>query len=188
VTELPVQRFLLEAIAVLDRLGIPYAIMGGFAVRTWGVPRPTYDADLAVAVTEDRVAALLDALEAGDFNVPDEHRKGFFDRLAGTLKFKITRFEGHTVWQVDFFLVRGAFLESAIARRKRTRLSGQEVWVLAPEDLILLKLLAYRRKDQLDVEEILKVAKDVDVAYLRQWADFLGVTSRLEEFLRERPA
>lgn len=75
--------------------------------------------------------------------------------MGGIAKLKVTRFEGRTVWEVDFFVVAGDFL---------------------------LKLLAHRRKDQLDVEEILKIAK-VDVAYLRLWADRLGVRDRLEPFL-----
>ena len=54
---------------------------------------------------------------------------------------------------------------------------------MAPEDVILLKLIAYRRKDQLDVEEIVKVTPDLDKAYLRSWAARLDVSGRLAEFL-----
>jgi len=75
-TELPIQRILLEVIGVLERLKIPYAIMGGFAVRTWGVPRPTYDADLAVSADEKGLNTLLSALEKARFEIPPEHRKG----------------------------------------------------------------------------------------------------------------
>jgi hypothetical protein len=55
-TELPVQALLLEAIEILDRLHVDSMIMGGFAVRSWGVPRPTYDADLAVAAEGEALA------------------------------------------------------------------------------------------------------------------------------------
>jgi hypothetical protein len=57
---------------------------------------------------------------------------------------------------------------------------------MSPEDVVLLKLLAYRRKDQLDVEEILKISVDLDLDHLRQWAARLGVSERLEAFLREQ--
>lgn len=30
---------------LFDRLGTPYAVMGGIAVRVYGIPRPTYDVD-----------------------------------------------------------------------------------------------------------------------------------------------
>ena len=32
-------------VELLDQLLIDYAVMGGFAVRAHGVPRPTYDID-----------------------------------------------------------------------------------------------------------------------------------------------
>ena len=31
--------------ALFDRLSLPYVIMGGIAVRAYGLPRPTYDVD-----------------------------------------------------------------------------------------------------------------------------------------------
>ncbi len=184
-TELPIQRFLLEAIGVLNRLGIPYVIMGGFAVRTWGVPRPTYDADLAISVDESRMQLLLRSLEEAGFEVPEEYTKGFLDIVAGMEKARVTRFESRTVWDVDLFIVRGPFLESALARGLVRQLEGRDVRVMSPEDVVLLKLIAHRRKDQLDVEEILRITLDLDRDHLRQWADHLGVSERLETFLSE---
>jgi nitrous oxidase accessory protein NosD len=93
-SELPAQRFLLEVIAILDRLQIPYMILGGFAVRTWGIPRPTYDADVAVVADDARLASLFKNLEEAGFGVPDEHRRGWVDTVGGMGKVKVTRFEG----------------------------------------------------------------------------------------------
>ena len=158
-------------------------IMGGFAVRTWGVPRPTYDADVAVAVDPERLRQLLRALEKEGFEVPEEHKKGWVDSIGGIEKVKVTRFEGTSLWEVDLFVVRGAFLESALSRRRTVRFGSREVWFVAPEDLILLKLLANRRKDQADVEEILKISRGLDLGYLRAWAGKLRIAQLLEGFL-----
>ena len=182
-SELPVQRFLLQVIAVLERLHVPYMIVGGFAVRTWGIPRPTYDADLAIAASEEALTELLRILEEEGFDVPEEHKKGWRDSVAGMGKVKVARFEGTTLWDVDLFLVRGAFLESALARRRAVRFCGREAWFVAPEDLVLLKLIANRRKDQLDVEEILRISVSLDLAYLKEWARRMGISERLEGFL-----
>jgi predicted nucleotidyltransferase len=187
VTELPIERLLLDAISVIDGERIEYAILGGFAVRTWGVPRPTYDADLAVVAEGTALQKLLDSLAARGFDVPEEHAKGFVDRIAGMGKVKVTRFVERTVWQVDLFLVQGPLLESAMRRRRAVKFAGRSVWVLAPEDLILLKLIAFRRKDQLDIEEMLKLVQDLDKAYLQEWATRLRVDERLREFLPPRP-
>jgi len=182
-TELPVQRLLLDAVRVLDDLGIPYAVMGGFAVRAWGIPRPTYDVDLAVAVDEAGLEQLLSGLAEAGFDVPDEFRRGFRDIIADMRKVKVTRFVEGSVWEVDLFVAEGRFFEAAMPRRRPCPLEGRAVQTLAPEDVIALKLLAYRRKDQLDVEEILKVTPELDVDHLRRQARLLGVESRLAAFL-----
>ncbi len=182
-TDLPIQRLLLEAIAVVDRLGIPYMIMGGFAVRLWAIPRPTYDADLAVDATDEQLARLLGALAEAGFDVPEEHRKDFRDVVGGMQKVKVTRFAGGSVWEVDLFVVQEGLLHSALGRRRFCRLEDRPVAVMAPEDVILLKLSADRRKDRLDVEEILKVTSDLDRPYLLDWSSRLGLRERLAEFL-----
>ena len=41
--------------ALFDRLRVPYAIMGGWAVRMYGLPRPTYDVDFTVAIERERL-------------------------------------------------------------------------------------------------------------------------------------
>jgi hypothetical protein len=185
-TELPVQRLLLDAVQVLDELKIPYAVMGGFAVRAWGIPRPTYDVDLAVAVGDHDLQRLLAALQKAGFDVPEEFRGGFRDIVGAMRKVKVTRFAAGAVWDVDLFMAQGPFFDAALPRRRARPFAGREVQTLAPEDVIALKLLAFRRKDQLDVEEILKVTTDLDTDHLRRQLRILGVEDRLGPFLEER--
>ena len=47
--------------SLFDRLGIPYAIMGGWAVRVYALPRPTYDIDFTIILDRDRLPALYAA-------------------------------------------------------------------------------------------------------------------------------
>jgi hypothetical protein len=46
------------------------------------------------------------------------------------------------------------------------------------------KLLADRKKDRADVEDLLRGCGDLDRPYLDRWAARLGVTERLESALR----
>ena len=50
-----------DLVRIFDRLGMPYAIMGGIAVRAHGIPRPTYDVDFTLAVPRDRLGELFEA-------------------------------------------------------------------------------------------------------------------------------
>jgi hypothetical protein len=187
VTELPIQQILLDVVAIIERLQIPYAVMGGFAARAWGLPRPTYDADVAVAVDADALQRLFDALELAGFNVPPEHRTGFLDVIAGFKKATVNRFLAPHVWHTDLFVAGSDFLGATLARARHAKIGPKQVRIMAPEDVILLKLIAHRRKDLADVEEIIDVCKNLDLPYLYEWADKLKLNDRLAEFLPKRP-
>lgn len=181
-TNLPIQGILLASIEQIERLGIRYAVMGGFAARAWGLPRPTFDADIAVAVDAQGMQRLLDALESVGFDVPSEHRTGFLDKIGPFDKARVTRFVDPHVWSTDLFVVQGEFLNSALARAHQGTIGGAKVKVMAPEDIILLKLIAHRRKDLADVEEIATLCPNLDIPYMRRWATTLGIELPLREF------
>lgn len=41
-----------DMLALFQRLQIPYAIVGGLAVRVYGIPRPTQDVDFTIAIAQ----------------------------------------------------------------------------------------------------------------------------------------
>ncbi|CAN5537064.1 hypothetical protein BH23ACT3_BH23ACT3_23090 [soil metagenome] len=49
---------------------------------------------------------------------------------------------------------------------------------LTVEDVIVHKLIAWRPRDRDDIESILSVGHDLDVAYIERWADTWDVTDR----------
>ena len=61
-------------------------------------------------------------------------------------------------------------------------------WFVTAEDLILLKLLADRPKDRIDIADTLFIQGRVDESYLRHWATTLGVVPQLDAALAaDRP-
>lgn len=52
-----VEQALLDFIDIFDELRISYAVMGGLAVRAYGVPRPTYDVDVNIVISRDDLPA-----------------------------------------------------------------------------------------------------------------------------------
>lgn len=69
--------------------------------------------------------------------------------------------------------------------RAESPTEGFHADVISPEDLLLYKLVAYRNKDRAAIERLLAIQSALDWEHVRRWAARLGVTSRLEEALRE---
>lgn len=102
-TEFPIQGILLRVLSALEAVPTPDMIMGGFAVRAVGIPRPTYDADLTVEAFDKALARLFKALEGDGFIIPDEFRKGFRDSLLGMAKVKVQKLSAPSRSAVEGF-------------------------------------------------------------------------------------
>ena len=55
-----------------------------------------------------------------------------------------------------------------------------QVAVVSPEDLIVLKVLAGRPRDAIDVQDVLFMQGELDRDYMKHWAARLGVLENLE--------
>ena len=67
---------------------------------------------------------------------------------------------------IDVFLAETPY-QQELMRGARYGAEGWEGWFVTAEDLILLKLLAGRAKDQIDVSDVLFVQGSLDAAYMR---------------------
>jgi predicted nucleotidyltransferase len=176
----------IKALTVLfDEMGLQYAVMGGFAVRVYAIPRPTYDLDFTVAIDSTVLPQLFEAVKKLGCMVPDEYERGWTDRVGGMPVIKFRQYlEGQGI-DIDVFLAENEFQLQLLARRRREHVNGFSTWVVTAEDLILLKLLAGRSRDILDVGDILFTQGALDLEYLRRWAGVLHVGDRLEGALIE---
>ncbi len=175
-----------DFISLFDRLDVQYVLMGGFAVRVYGIPRPTYDVDFTVAVARKRLPELYRAIAELGYCVPEPYESGWVDQVAGMPVVKARLFfEGSTI-DIDIFLAESAFQDQLLARRRRQPVDEMHVWLVSPEDLILLKLIASRPRDLVDIDDVLFVQGSLDEEYLRHWAERLDVLAELEEALARR--
>jgi hypothetical protein len=166
--------------------------MGGLAVRALAIPRPTNDVDLTIACDLQLLPELLRAWESECIQVPEIYHTGWVDRIAGLPLIQLkTPVDKKQFVDLDIFLCETPFQRSLLSRRQRveieddTNLGHHAIWIVSVEDLILLKLVANRPRDHLDVADILFVQGQLDETYLRHWATELGITDRLEKVLSE---
>jgi predicted nucleotidyltransferase len=167
----------------LSAAGIEYMVTGSMAVNYYAVPRMTRDIDLVVALSEgdaDRIEALF-----GEAFYLD--RQAVRSAIEQRASFKII--ETERVVKVDFVVRKESeYRRTELTRRRRITIDGAEVFVVAPEDLVLSKLdwaRESRSEVQLaDVRNVLAAVPDIDRGYLALWAQRLGLEALLAEVTR----
>jgi predicted nucleotidyltransferase len=177
-----------ELVQLFEAEGIPYALMGGLAIRIHAIPRPTYDVDFTIALSRAALPRLYQQVQELGYTIPAAQLTGWVETVRGLPVVKLQLWIGDRAIDVDVFLAETPYQEHLLTRRRRYRADGFEAWFVSPEDLILLKLLAGRPKDKVDVGDVLFIQGQLDESYLRHWGSQLGISTALEESLRSREA
>jgi hypothetical protein len=174
---------------VLESLGIPYLIGGSLASTLYGMVRTTQDSDIVAEMRLEHLEPFVLALQ-DDFYMDDEMIAESIQRHSS---FNIIHRE--SMFKVDVFIPRPRpFLQSQLARaQNQTFLFESEISAkfASPEDIILAKLEWYRLGSEVserqwrDILGVLKTrAGELDLDYLRKWANELKVSDLLERALK----
>lgn len=149
-------------------------IAGGFAVSFYGFHRFTQDIDFAaLGMTPKILVEALKAFEALGYKVEQiSFPPNYTIHMAtsGDRGIALMEFISENGW------------DKQVEKRARPGdLFNHPVRYVSPEDLVLMKLLGFRNKDKIDLDELLfKKNIKLDETYLLEWADRLGVLTRLE--------
>lgn len=171
----PEERVVADAIGALDRLGIPYMIVGSMAVNFYGQPRFTHDLDLVARVSAEHVPGLLAAF-GREFYVSED---GIRRALRTGSPFNAIHLASGL--KVDFWPVKATdFDRMAFDRRLLARYLGVRATLTSAEDLILKKLQWFQdsesEKHWKDAETVfLAQRRSLDVAYIDKWTTVLGL-------------
>jgi hypothetical protein len=170
------QAFLARVVAALETAGIPYMLAGSFASSHHGAPRTTQDIDVVVDPTFASLEMFLAALQSDEVYFDADVAR---DELKRRGQFNII--DGATAWKVDIIFRKArSFSVEELKRRVRATVLGVDLSVASVEDTVLAKLewakLGESERQLRDVRGILEVqGSALDVAYVEQWLDELGV-------------
>lgn len=159
--------------------------MGGMAVRAHGLPRPTYDVDIAILIDRDELPTLFDEIDSAGYDIADVYKSGWADSVAGMPVVKATTFDDGRAIVADLFLAETEFLRVLVDRRLQDEVDGVRTWLISPEDLVILKLVADRDRDRADVQDILAMNPTLDQEHLKYWSGQLGVADNLRKALNK---
>jgi hypothetical protein len=177
--------FLERLIGLLDKAGIPYMVTGSMGSSLHGRPRATQDADIVIDPTEDQLRSFMAFLEQDYYVSPD----AACDAWRRRTMFNIV--DLHAGWKADLILRKDRpFSRQEFERRRPIDAMGKMLWVVSPEDAILSKLEWMKgRESDVQHADALGVAVaqwgNLDLDYLRRWAEQLGVESMLTRLLKD---
>ena len=189
VRDYELKAFFTYVIDVLERLGIPYMVVGGFAAIFYGEPRLTIDVDIVVDMRSEHVGPFVAAFPVSEYYVSEE---GIRDSLQRRFPFNVI--QPKTGAKVDLVpLPRDPFTRAAFGRRQRMEYDevGHSATFITVEDIILAKLLAYREtgsdKHLRDARGVLAMQEErLDLEALRRSAKTAGVLAQFEQLLATR--
>ena len=144
----------------LDTADIPHAIGGAIALGYYAEPRATIDLDINVFVPVDKHASVFDAIV--DLGVATPANIAALERDAQT-----RAWWGRT--PIDLFFDSDVFHRRMRAWARLVPFGEVELLVLAPEHLVICKAVFDRRKDWLDIDDVLTAVPEFDADEVRTW-------------------
>lgn len=163
-----------------DNQGI---IIGGVAASILGKPRLTGDADALLLLSVEDVAQLIAAAR----------EKGLVPRLPDAVAFArrsrvvLFRHEESGI-DVDISLGLLPFEVEAVERSQEYQVGSLRVRLPTPEDLIILKAVAHRPKDMLDIAAVIAVQDELDFARIQFWVRQFAEALEMPELWTELEA
>jgi predicted nucleotidyltransferase len=158
----------------LEDAGIAYMFTGSTAMNFYAVPRMTRDVDIVIELHQEDAEQIFRLFEK-DFYIDAAL---ISDAIKRHGVFNIIHLE--SVFKVDFIIRKdNPYRLEEFERRKKIVFEGMEIFIVAPEDLILSKLFWIKETpselQMRDVKNILQAVKGLDSSYLDKWAEYLNV-------------
>jgi hypothetical protein len=141
---------------VLSRLGLRWYVFGAQAAILYGAARFTEDIDVTVEIGTLEASAFVSALVSAGFT-PRISDRTFIDQTR-----VIPVLHEDTKTPLDIVLAGAGIEELFFDGARLVDVSGEQVPVASPEDLVVMKVLAGRPKDLEDVVAVLAAQEEFD--------------------------
>ena len=170
VRDYELRSFFAHVVDVLESLGIPYMVVGGFAAIFYGEPRLTIDVDIVADMQPTQIRPFVEAFPIPDYYVSVEAIRDALQR-----RYPFNVIQPATGAKVDLVpLPRDPFTRAAFERRRRMQYdtAGHSAMFITPEDIVVAKLIAFRetRSD--------KHMRDARGVVVTQWGQLEVETAR----------
>lgn len=157
------------------------SIIGGIAVSLLGEPRLTKDVDAMMIYDVSLLQRLMIQLSGYGF----KSRRADYIKFGQQTRMLLLEHQATGV-EVDLSLGVTPFEEELVSRIKKINFEGIKLPLPHVDDLIIMKAVAHRSQDLLDIESLIKVHKKIDTKrtchWIAQYAEVLENPEILEDF------
>lgn len=155
----------LEALArLLLQFGDQGIVIGGIAASLLGKPRLTADLDAIYLLSTDQIPHFLETAAQVGILPRIENAEEF----ARKNRILLLRHQGSNI-NIDVSLGILPFEEEAVQRSQLLHIGSISLRLPTPEDLIILKAVAHRPKDMLDIQAIIENNPELDRGRIELW-------------------
>ncbi|NGX58874.1 MAG: hypothetical protein KR126chlam3_00015 [Chlamydiae bacterium] len=164
----------------LEQANIPYMLTGSFAANFYVVPRMTRDIDIVIEIHKPDIEKLFLIFQK-DFYI---EKDAIHEAIEHQGMFNIIHNE--SVLKIDFIVRKEAsYRHTEFQRRQQIQLDDSSIWIVSPEDLIISKLFwakdSLSEMQQKDVENLLLSLKNLNIEYIHEWVEKLGLNHIYEK-------
>lgn len=149
---------------VISQSNCPGLLIGGIATSLLGAPRLTVDIDTMIILPDEHLSDFIEAAL----------KEGFICRISQAENFArknrvlLLRHQESGI-NVDVTIGLLPFEIEAIERSSELKVEGIPVRLPSPEDLVILKAVAHRPKDLVDIQAVIELYPDLDRDRIENW-------------------
>ena len=169
----------------INKLGISYIISGSMSANYYTIPRMTRDIDIVIKLKIEDVDSFVREFEDSYYIDEEMVKKAVSEQRMFNIIHNLY------VVKVDFIPGKNTEFQNAMfLRRKKVKIKEFLIWIISPEDLILMKMVWAKESNsemQLsDVRNILDTVDDLDIKYVEDWTCKLSISGLYKRLKNER--
>lgn len=158
------QKLLAKVARRLNRLRIPYMVIGAQAVLLYGEPRLTKDIDITLGIGVDKLEKIVSLVRQLRLKILVDSLEDF---VKETMVLPVM--DEKSGIRVDFVFSFSPYERQAIKKSKNIRIGTTIVKFASLEDLVIHKVIAGRARDIEDIKSILLKNPEYDHRYIKRW-------------------
>lgn len=154
-------------------------VTGSIAASYYGLARATYDLDIVISATPEKLRTLIQLLPQEEYyavlqDAIDAHRHQSMFNVLDTIR----------SWKIDFIFQKSApFHQEIFQHRCEVKFEGVPTYLISAEDLVVSKLewskLGESERQVKDIAVVLeKRSGKLDLPYIEKWVNELGLASQ----------